>query len=132
MFFEWISMTTKMETSYTNLHLIVANSMTRVQYAGRASPERTQPETRQTGTSLPPLHRPHPHLLHRMPVPLVMRTVPATRKYSVILPTHQTASPRQEDPGALPPQRGCVELVTARQEGLRLEIIYSTSFFLSC
>lgn len=121
-----------MDTRCTNFHFIVSNSMTRVQCAGRASLDRTQPETQRTGTSLPPLHRPHPHRLHQMPVHLVTRTVPATRKYSVIPASHQTASPHQEDPGALPAKRGCVELVTASQEGLRLEIIYSTSFFLSC
>lgn len=121
-----------MDTGCANFHFIVANSMTHVQCAERASLDRTQPETQQTETSLPPLHRPHPHRLHQMTVRPVMRTVPATRKYSVILTSHQTASPLQEDQGALPAQRGCVKLVTASQEGLTLEIIYSTSFFLSC
>lgn len=102
-----ISMTTEMDTSCTNFHFIVANSMTRVQCAGRASLDRTQPETQQTETSLPPLHRPHPHRLHQMPVHPVMRTVPATRKYSVILTSHQTHLHIGKTQALFPAERLC-------------------------
>lgn len=126
-------MITEMDTSSTNFHLlIVANSTTRVQCAGRASPDRTQPKTQQTGTSLLPLHRLHPHQLHQMPAHLAMRTVPATRKYS---PSSSPLSRQhlhiRKTQALFPTERLC-KVVSASQEGLKLEIIYSTSFFLSC